>query len=159
GTHNGLFYISDSATGATNATQLTTPGVSASFSPNNIVFDPVARVLYVGSEETSDGPGNGVPDDVIYAFQVNSTGTALTSLLHTFTVGFSGDPTGSTANIGGMAIQANSPPTLTGLDNATFGENTVNASPQIIDSAVVFGDADDTNYSGGSLTVSYSSGG
>ncbi len=44
-------------------------------------------------------------------------------------------------------------PTLTGLDGPTFNENTVNATPQVIDSDVTFSDADG-NFNGGVLTVS-----
>jgi len=44
-------------------------------------------------------------------------------------------------------------PTLTGFDDNTFAENTVNSTPQIIDSAVDFTDADG-DFNGGTLTVS-----
>ena len=53
----------------------------------------------------------------------------------------------------------NDAPTLTGLDDVTFAENTVNAAPQVIDAAVVFDDADSANLNGGNLTVVYSTGG
>jgi T1SS-143 domain-containing protein len=45
-------------------------------------------------------------------------------------------------------------PTLTGLANASFLENTVNAAPQIIDSNVTFRDDDSPNLDTGTLTVS-----
>ena len=49
---------------------------------------------------------------------------------------------------------ANTVPTLTGLDTPIdFIENTVNATPQVIDAAVVFTDPDG-NFDGGTLTVS-----
>src|SRR5262245_47390869 len=49
---------------------------------------------------------------------------------------------------------ANSVPTLTGLDTpVTLLENTVNATPQIIDASVTFTDPDN-NFNGGTLTVS-----
>ena len=49
---------------------------------------------------------------------------------------------------------ANAVPTLTGLaTTVTFGENTVNAAPQLIDGDVSFSDADD-NLDGGTLVVS-----
>ncbi len=44
-------------------------------------------------------------------------------------------------------------PTLTGLTNQTFAENTVNATPQIIDSNVTFTDPDN-DFTGGTLVVS-----
>jgi Ca2+-binding RTX toxin-like protein len=44
-------------------------------------------------------------------------------------------------------------PTLSGLDDGIFLENTVNAAPQVIDASVVFNDADD-DFDGGTLTVS-----
>jgi hypothetical protein len=44
-------------------------------------------------------------------------------------------------------------PALTDVDDATFDENTVNATPQIIDAAVTFTDADD-DFDGGTLKVS-----
>src|SRR5262249_20121220 len=49
---------------------------------------------------------------------------------------------------------ANSVPTLTGLTTpVTFLENTVNATPQLLDASVTFSDADN-NFNGGTLTVS-----
>lgn len=53
----------------------------------------------------------------------------------------------------------NDPPTLTGLNAATFAENTVNLAPQIIDSAVVLADVDSPDLNGGNLTVTYSAAG
>ncbi len=44
-------------------------------------------------------------------------------------------------------------PTLSGLNAPTFNENTVNATPQVIDSDVTFADADN-DFNGGTLTVS-----
>ncbi len=44
-------------------------------------------------------------------------------------------------------------PTLSGLDAPTFNENTVNTTPQVIDSDVTFADVDD-DFGGGTLTVS-----
>ena len=44
-------------------------------------------------------------------------------------------------------------PSLTGIAGQTFNENTVNATPQVIDSSVSFTDADN-DYNGGTLTVS-----
>ncbi len=44
-------------------------------------------------------------------------------------------------------------PTLSGLTGKTFNENTVNATPQVIDDTVAFADADN-NFNGGTLTVS-----
>ncbi len=110
-----------------------------------MTFDSVARVLYVTSEETSDGPGNGVPDDVIYAFQINANGTAATSLLHTFTVGFGDDPAGTTANIGGLAIQANSPPTLNHNTGETVNEGST--GNVITATQLDYNDADDPDTS------------
>ena len=46
-------------------------------------------------------------------------------------------------------------PTITGLTTSvTFDENTVNATPQIIDSDVTVADSPDDNFDGGMLTVS-----
>ena len=57
-----------------------------------------------------------------------------------------------TVNIDITAV--NDAPTLTGIaTSVTFAENTVNAGPQVIDSDVVFGDAE-ANLTGGQLTVS-----
>jgi Ca2+-binding RTX toxin-like protein len=53
---------------------------------------------------------------------------------------------------------SNTAPILADLDAATFLENTVNASAQLIDSAVTLTD-DSTHFSGGNLTVTYSAGG
>jgi hypothetical protein len=53
----------------------------------------------------------------------------------------------------------NDAPTLTGVDNVTFLENTVPAAAQLIDSSVLLDDVDATSYNGGNLTVSYSAGG
>jgi len=47
----------------------------------------------------------------------------------------------------------NSVATLTGMNAATFLENTVNATPQLLDADVIFGDLDG-NVAGGALTVS-----
>jgi hypothetical protein len=44
-------------------------------------------------------------------------------------------------------------PSLTGLDAPTFGENTVNATPQVLDTDVVFTDVEG-DFDGGTLTVS-----
>jgi len=53
----------------------------------------------------------------------------------------------------------NDAPVLTDLTAVTFAENTVNATAQIIDSAVTFTDPDSPDFIGGSLTVSYSAAG
>lgn len=54
----------------------------------------------------------------------------------------------------------NDAPTISGMaTSVTFAENTVNASPQVIDSSLSLADVDSTDFGGGTLTVSYSSGG
>ena len=53
----------------------------------------------------------------------------------------------------------NEAPVLTGLDNVTFAENTVNAAAQLIDSNVSLTDPDAGDYAGGSITVSYAASG
>ena len=65
----------------------------------------------------------------------------------------------SNTNNGGGGGASNAAPALADLDAVTFLENTVNASAQIIDSAVTFADADNANLADGNLTVTYSVGG
>ncbi|OCW56502.1 tandem-95 repeat protein [Hoeflea olei] len=59
-----------------------------------------------------------------------------------------------TGTVNVTVTASNDAPGLTGLDNATFLENTVNAAPQIIDADVTLTDPDSANFAGGSVTVS-----
>ncbi|OGT26332.1 MAG: hypothetical protein A3B71_07035 [Gammaproteobacteria bacterium RIFCSPHIGHO2_02_FULL_42_43] len=55
---------------------------------------------------------------------------------------------------------SNDAPTLSELiSSVTLAENTLNSAAQIVDSNVTFADVDSANLNGGTLTVSYSSGG
>jgi len=52
-------------------------------------------------------------------------------------------------------MPSNNPPILNGLDSpASFAENTVNATPQLIDASVSFSDPDSSSYDDYTLTVS-----
>jgi trimeric autotransporter adhesin len=54
----------------------------------------------------------------------------------------------------------NDAPALAGLATSiTYLENTVNATPQLIDSTITVTDTDSSDFNGGTLTLSYSSGG
>ena len=50
-------------------------------------------------------------------------------------------------------------PSITGLDDITFQENTVNAAPRQIDSDITVTDSDSANFDGGQVTIAYTAGG
>src|SRR5262245_40340866 len=91
-----------------------------------------------GTTRTFSGtPGNGNVGTI--AVKVTATDGSNASVFDTFNI-----TVGNT----------NDAPVLTGFGpSINFGENTVNATPQILDSNVVFVDPDD-NFNGGTLTVS-----
>src|SRR5947209_552368 len=72
---NKIYWISESATGSTDATALTITGLPGgnAFYPGKITFDLDARQIYVVSEETDTG-GVVVKDDVVYVLQLSVDG-------------------------------------------------------------------------------------
>ena len=114
--------------------------------------------------------GDGTSDATMtFSGTVTNINAALNGLIYAPTANYNGaDTLTITANDGtttdvdtvGITVTAvNDVPTLTGLDAVTFLENTVNATPQVIDAAVTFGDIDSADFNGGNLTVTYSVGG
>ncbi|WP_134219725.1 hypothetical protein, partial [Pelotomaculum sp. FP] len=81
----------------------------------------------------------------IYSFDVQISGTAnVYNLgLDSFTI----------ANP--QAYVGNQEPSVTGLNDITFQENTVNAAPQQIDADIMVTDSDSEDFDGGQVTVSY----
>jgi VCBS repeat-containing protein len=106
---NAIWMVANASTtnGSSNAVQVVVSGVTAAdFYPGDMTLDAVNNILYIESENVTDGNASG-DDDVIWVFQLNAAGTTAT-LINTITPGF-----GATANIGGM--QFNVLPTLSGL--------------------------------------------
>ncbi|MEQ1951725.1 cadherin-like domain-containing protein [Mesorhizobium yinganensis] len=102
---NKLWVISDTATGATNATAVTIVGVaSPNFIPGDFTIDQATHQLYVESEEGSDSAGT---NDLIYRFQLSSDGLTAT-LINTIAVPFSSN----NGNIGGIEFVGNVVATL-----------------------------------------------
>jgi hypothetical protein len=102
---DAIWMVANASTadGTLPAVKVTLVGVNLTdFYPGDIAYDDVNNILYVESENSTNG---GSPDDdVILVFQLDALGTTAT-LINTFTPGFSGN-----ANIGGM--QFNSLPVL-----------------------------------------------
>ena len=97
---NKIWVISDTATGATNATAVTIVGVaSPNFIPGDFTIDQATHQLYVESEEGSDGAGT---NDLIYRFQLSANGLTAT-LINTISVPFSSN----NGNIGGIEFVGN----------------------------------------------------
>jgi lipopolysaccharide export system protein LptA len=98
---NKLYWISDSATGSTDATALTLTGLPANnhFYPGKITLDTSTRQLYVVSEETDTG--GPTVDDVIYVFQLSTDGHSA-SLVNTLAP--SPNFTNDSANFEGMTF-------------------------------------------------------
>ncbi len=116
------------------------PGVTATGATLDITFNANATVASVDA----------LIQDMIYANSSNAP-TASRDL----TVTLSDAAGASTAQTVTVNVTGeNDAPTLTGLSSSvTFLENTVNAAAQIIDSTVVFGDAE-ANLTGGHLIIS-----
>ncbi|MDO6481754.1 FG-GAP-like repeat-containing protein [Shimia thalassica] len=68
------------------------------------------------------------------------------------TLTITGDDGGGQINFGTINIDLNDVPKLAGLDPVTFAENTVNATPQLLDLDVIFTDAEG-NFDGGTLRL------
>ncbi len=88
-----------------------------------------------------------------YTGALNASGDNAATLIVTANDGIgSGDVNLGTVNIDITAV--NDAPTLTGFATAvTFAENTVNATPQLLDADVTFADAEG-NFNGGTLALS-----
>ena len=75
---NAIWYIPTSASGSTAATKVTLSGPgfnAANFYPGDMALDAVNHILYVESEQGTDGSGS---DDAVLVFQLNGDGTAAT---------------------------------------------------------------------------------
>ncbi len=84
------------------------------------------------------------------AVQYTSAPNVFGSAAATLTI--TGDDGGGQINLGTLNIDLNDVPKLVGLDPVTFAENTVNATPQLLDLDVIFTDADG-NFDGGTLRL------
>jgi hypothetical protein len=125
-----------------------------------------------GTLRVAAGSGAAVSNDgtatVTIVGTVAQTNAALAGMIYRGNRNFNGPDTltvvtsdqGNTGSGGALSdthtvdITVNGAPTLRGLNNALFDENTVNNGPQIIDSDVTVTDVDSTDFKGGSLTVS-----
>ena len=123
-----------------------------------------------GGEEIGAVSG-GAGADLSVTFNASATSAAIEALIENLTYRNSsntptasrtltvvvtddaGANTGSTAQIDVGVTAQNDAPSLTGLaPSVTFLENTVNATPQLLDANVTFSDADN-NFNGGTLLV------
>ena len=83
----------------------------------------------------------------------NYNGTFDLTVTATATETANGDSASRTITIPVTVEAVNDAPNLSGVDDVTFLENSVNAAPQLIDADVAFGDVDSANLAGGTLTV------
>src|ERR1044072_6075968 len=73
---NKIYWISETASGSTDAIALTISGLPANFYPGNMTLDDTTRQIYIVSEQTDTG-GVSV-DDVIYVLQLSADGHSAT---------------------------------------------------------------------------------
>jgi len=136
---NAIWMVASASTtnGGSNAVKVTVVGVTAAdFYPGDMTLDEVNNILYIETENNSDGNASS-DDDVIWVFQLDAAGTTAT-LINTITPGF-----GATANIGGM--QFNTLPTLSGLNGTgtAIGEQAaVGVAPVLLTGAPTITDVE-----------------
>ncbi|SIR15582.1 type I secretion C-terminal target domain (VC_A0849 subclass), partial [Rhizobium sp. RU33A] len=142
----GSLYVANQASGQTsflaNILLQNDTGAAA--------FSSVSATSTLGASLAYDAATGRITYNAGSILQVQALATGQT-LDDTFTYQLSNGSTGTVT----MTIQGvDDAPTLTGFDNVTFLENTVNAAPQVIDANVVFADVDSANLDTYTLRVS-----
>ncbi|MEM7425832.1 MAG: tandem-95 repeat protein, partial [Pseudomonadota bacterium] len=105
----------------------------------------------------------GTATNIQYTGALNANGTGADTIdVSVFDQGNTGTGGDEEVALGTISVDitpVNDAPVLAGLDANAYQENTVNAGPQAIDTAVAVTDVDSADLEGGSLAVTYSSGG
>ncbi|KRA66514.1 hypothetical protein ASD79_04420 [Caulobacter sp. Root655] len=147
---NALWMVASASTtnGSGNAVQVAVVGVTAAdFYPGDMTLDEVNNILYIESENVTDGNASS-DDDVIWVFQLDAAGTTAT-LINTITPGF-----GATANIGGM--QFNVLPTLSGLSGTAtqvVEQAAVGSAPALLTVAPTITDVESDHLAGATVQI------
>ncbi|WP_426232614.1 DUF5801 repeats-in-toxin domain-containing protein [Pararhizobium sp. DWP3-4] len=129
-------------------------GLGVTFTVTNPLYGGVlvngATALSFNGQQLLDGQ---------VSFQHNGSETTAASFGVILEDGNEDNSAPETATVNVIVVPVNDAPVLSGLGNVTFSENVVNAGPQLIDNDVSLTDDDSANFSGGSLTASWSAGG
>ncbi|EJL33128.1 hypothetical protein PMI01_02288, partial [Caulobacter sp. AP07] len=147
---NAIWMVANASTttGASNAVKVTVVGVTAAdFYPGDMTLDEVNNILYIETENVTDGNASG-DDDVIWVFQLDAAGTTAT-LINTINPGF-----GATANIGGM--QFNVLPTLSGLSGTAtqvVEQAAVGSAPALLTGAPTITDVESDHLAGATVQI------